>query len=81
MSSLDREAELEHALDYLAWVIELHGDVYWPIYLRLEADLERLRSRNAKLKARRHRAKNRPQRLRPLPRMKQKSSDRTDARS
>lgn len=81
MSSLDREAELEHALDYIAWVIELHGDVYWPIYLRLEADLENLRSRKAKLKSRSRRAQHRPKRLRPLPQKKQISLGRTDARS
>lgn len=81
MTRSKREDELEHALDFLAWVIELHGDAYWPIFLRLEADLETLRSRNAKLKARRSGLNAKHQKLRPLPRKTQKPADQTDVQS
>ena len=48
-------ADLERALDIVAEVIELYGDTYWPIYDRIEAELDLRKSRKAKLKM--HKAK------------------------
>lgn len=43
------EADLESALRSVAMLIEQHGQKYWPIFERLEDELEALRSRRARL--------------------------------
>lgn len=43
------EADLEAALRSVAMLIDRHGPKYWPIFDRLETELEILRSRRARL--------------------------------
>ena len=42
---------LENALRSMARIIERYGDVYWPIFERLEAELTARRTRAARLAA------------------------------
>ncbi|MEQ3650815.1 hypothetical protein [Hyphomonas sp.] len=44
--------DIEHALDIAARVVDLFGFQYWPIFERLEAELERRASREERLNAR-----------------------------
>tara|TARA_R110001632_G_scaffold12019_1_gene42259 strand:+ start:119 stop:352 length:234 start_codon:yes stop_codon:yes gene_type:complete len=44
--------DIEDALDIAARVVDLFGFRYWPIFERLEAELERRASREARLNAR-----------------------------
>lgn len=44
--------EIEEGLTLLASLIEWYGDVYWPIFERLEAELEARQSKSARLRAR-----------------------------
>ena len=49
------EAELERALDYLALIIDSQGskgDVYWPLFDRLESELKGLQARTDKIRSR-----------------------------
>ena len=46
------DQEIEDGLAMLACLIEWYGDVYWPIFDRLENELERRRLRSAQLRAR-----------------------------
>lgn len=46
------EQEIEDGLDFVAGLIDRHGDAYWPIFDRLERELEQRRSRAARLQAR-----------------------------
>ncbi|NHK27109.1 hypothetical protein FF098_004220 [Parvularcula flava] len=41
--------DIERAMATVARVIELHGEAYWPILERLEAELESRRARSARL--------------------------------
>lgn len=43
---------IEDGLDTVAVLIERYGDVYWPIFERLERELEMRRSRQARLRLR-----------------------------
>ena len=45
------EDELVDALASLARIINRYGDVYWPLFERLERELEYKRSRKARLAA------------------------------
>jgi hypothetical protein len=45
------EDELADALASLARIIDRYGDVYWPLFERLERELECERSRKARLAA------------------------------
>lgn len=45
------EADIEKALASAARVIDRYGDVYWPLFERLERELEILRARSNKLSA------------------------------
>jgi len=45
-SDIDR---LEHATRYAARIVTNLGDEYWPLFQRLERELEYLKSRKAKL--------------------------------
>lgn len=44
------EADLEKALALCARIIDQCGDKYWPIYERIETELEKRRARQDKLK-------------------------------
>ena len=44
-----KDADIERALRTAARVIDRYGDVYWPLFERLEAELDRRRSRAARL--------------------------------
>lgn len=44
-----KELRLENALNTMATVIELYGDVYWPVFESLERLLEAERSRRQSL--------------------------------
>lgn len=46
------EQEIEDALASAARIIDRYGDAYWPIFERLERELENRRSRAARLRAR-----------------------------
>jgi len=41
--------ELEAAVKKMAWVIENFGDTYWPIFDRLDRELQQRRARAARL--------------------------------
>ena len=46
------DAELENGLDLLAELIDRYGEVYWPIFQRLENELSRRNEISMKLLAR-----------------------------
>lgn len=46
------EKEIEEALNYVALLIDWYGDAYWPIFDRLEQELEERKSKNLRLKSR-----------------------------
>jgi len=43
------EREIELALHSVAQLVSSHGDKYWPIFERLENELEKRRSRSRRL--------------------------------
>ena len=45
------DADLEQALRSMARIIDRYGDVYWPIFERLETELSERRTRSARLAA------------------------------
>lgn len=45
------DEELSRALASAARIIDRYGDVYWPIFVRLEREHEHRRSRAARLRA------------------------------
>lgn len=49
-SSQYTEADFERAMRFIAWLIELYGDAYWPVFDWLEEELDLRRKRTAKLK-------------------------------
>ena len=61
------DTELENALRSMARIIERYGDVYWPIFERLEAELTARRTRAARLAAYRQSRESGPA-LKALPR-------------
>ena len=46
------EEEIEDGLNVVARLIDRYGDVYWPVFERLERELEDRRSRSWRVKAR-----------------------------
>lgn len=46
------DRDIEDGLEIAALLIEQRGDVYWPLFERLEHELERRQSRSARLKLR-----------------------------
>ncbi len=46
------DQEIEDGLELLAELIDRYGDVYWPLFDRLERELEERRSKAARLSAR-----------------------------
>lgn len=46
------DQQIEKALTKVARLIECYGDAYWPIFERLETELEMRQSRAARLKQR-----------------------------
>ncbi|MFC3052381.1 hypothetical protein [Kordiimonas pumila] len=46
------DKEIEEALNYVAQLISWYGDAYWPVFDRLEKELEERRSRAMRLNAR-----------------------------
>jgi hypothetical protein len=49
--------EIERGLDLVAELIDRYGDVYWPVFDRLESELAQRRLKEARLKARLRRGK------------------------
>ena len=45
------DADLENALRSLARIIDRYGEAYWPLFDRLETELDARRSRSARLAA------------------------------
>ena len=43
------EAEISEALGKLTWIIENHSSAAWPLFDRLEKELEALRGRKSRL--------------------------------
>lgn len=54
MAMLDdiTEKDIEDGLDFVAGLIDSHGDAYWPIFERLERELAERQSKAARLSAR-----------------------------
>lgn len=52
MSRVISDREIEDGLELLAELIDRYGDVYWPLFDRLERELEQRRSKAARLSAR-----------------------------
>ena len=50
------DQELESLLDSVARIIDRYGEVYWPMFERLEAELERRASKSKRIRARLERA-------------------------
>ena len=48
-SNRGHEAEINEALGKLTWVIENHSKAAWPLFDRLEKELETLRGRKSRL--------------------------------
>lgn len=46
------EEEIEDGLNVVARLIDRYGDAYWPVFERLERELEERRSKAAKVKDR-----------------------------
>jgi len=46
------DGDIENGLNIVAGLIDDFGDAYWPIFDRLERELEERRSRSARLRAR-----------------------------
>ena len=46
------EEEIEDGLNVVAQLIDRYGDVYWPVFERLEKELEERRLRATRVKAR-----------------------------
>lgn len=44
-----QDEELETALASLSRIIERYGDIYWPIFERLESELQARHARSARL--------------------------------
>lgn len=51
-SSTITDQDIEDGLNFVAGLIDRHGDVYWPIFERLERELEERQSKAARLSAR-----------------------------
>lgn len=51
-SRIITDQEIEDGLDLVAELIDRYGDVYWPIFDRLERELEQRRSKAARLESR-----------------------------
>ena len=49
--------DIECALEKLTWIIETHSEAAWPLFDRLERELETRLSRQAKLARRRQSSK------------------------
>jgi hypothetical protein len=45
------DEDIERAMGFVAWIIELYGDEYWPIFERLEDELRARKERQSKLQA------------------------------
>jgi hypothetical protein len=52
MFSKVTEEEIEEGLNLLAWLIDRHGDAAWPLFERLERELESLQNRKARIESR-----------------------------
>ena len=46
----DSISRIENALKILAQIIETYGDAYWPLFERLEKELDARRSRDDRLR-------------------------------
>ena len=47
--SVMQEADIEAALRGVASLIQMYGSKYWPVFERLESELEAMRSRRIRL--------------------------------
>ncbi len=57
------DQEIEDGLDLVAELIDRYGDVYWPVFDRLERELETRRSKVARLNSRLRRGTKKPGRI------------------
>ena len=46
------EKDIEEGLSLLAWLIDRYGDEAWPLFERLERELENLQKRKSRIKSR-----------------------------
>jgi len=44
--------ELEAGLDFLALIIDRHGDRFWPLFETLESELQECKDRKSKIRSR-----------------------------
>lgn len=51
-SSEITEQDIEEGLNLLAWLIDRHGDAAWPLFERLERELESRQNRKARIQSR-----------------------------
>lgn len=49
-SSRYTNEDIEKAMGFVAWIIDLYGDAYWPIFERLEEELQQRQFRSEKLR-------------------------------
>jgi hypothetical protein len=46
------EQDIEEGLNLLAWLIDRHGDAAWPLFERLEKELESRQKRKSRIQSR-----------------------------
>lgn len=51
-SSEITKQDIEEGLNLLAWLIDRHGDAAWPLFERLERELESRQNRRARIQSR-----------------------------
>jgi hypothetical protein len=58
------DEDIEKAMSFVAWVINLYGESYWPIFERLEEELRSRKARQLKLQTYLPRQKTRSSKIR-----------------
>lgn len=51
-SSYVSDEDIEEGLSLLAWLIDRHGDAAWPLFERLEKELESRHNRKTRIQSR-----------------------------
>ena len=51
-SSSVSDEDIEEGLSLLAWLIDRHGDAAWPLFERLEKELESRQKRKSRIQSR-----------------------------
>ena len=52
MASKVTEQDIEEGLSLLAWLIDRYGDAAWPLFERLEKELESRKARTSRIQSR-----------------------------